>query len=127
VKAPPVKVAHVRAAYGVFYDAPFAAGLSEQGEEIVVECALVLLLPIRRAAVIRFAAGWALRCAADERPGALDLEIVGDENDLLLQLAFYGNAQSIKDNFPFRRALLGSVSGLCRARDREHQQHTGRD
>jgi hypothetical protein len=79
ISAPPISVTNIGAADHILYDPPFAACFFEQGEEVVVESSLVLCLVIDRPAIIRLAAVWAPRPAADEGPIALDLKIIGNE------------------------------------------------
>src|SRR5690606_15175540 len=91
--APPSRVANIRTADRNRHDTPFTARLSQQPEEVVV--VKILFAFEDRASQVRCLAGRGLRRTADERPSALNIKIIDNENDLLFEILFDGNAQRI--------------------------------
>ncbi len=83
--SPPVSVTDVRTAERVRDHFPFAAGFLQQAEEVVVE-KIFFVLPCRVAKVRATAVGPG-RTAADKSPASLHLKSVGNENDLLFEVA----------------------------------------
>ena len=55
-----------------------------------------------------------MRCSADIRPRTLNLEMVGDEDDLLFQIAFDWQPKRVEDRLAFRRAFVRGIGGLGR-------------
>lgn len=106
----PINVWDISGSENVVNEFPLPIQVVKEGHDAIVECAGSDRALIDSTAVIRHATVWLLGRRQDERPAVLDFEMIYLEYDRLFEFLFNRHSQLIKNGFPLRRTLFGSVN-----------------